>query len=137
MIPIPYLKEALGVALIAALAFAGVQTVKLRILNAELDAAVAQTEVCYDNVNRCMSTVVGLRAELDAQSQAIRDAAEAGRKAAELQRELDRKAADLRNAERLIAAIQSENTDLRERAKELDTCSTCLLVLQSIAGVLP
>lgn len=137
MIPIPYLREVLGGLLAVSLIVNVVQGVKAKVLGAELDAAVAQTEVCYQNVTRCQSTVVGLREQIEDQNAAIQAAIEAGNAAQAAQHEADLLAQRLDNANRLIRKIQSENVDLRDQAKELDTCSTCLLVSQSIAGALP
>ena len=137
MLPVPYLKEALAGLLFLLLLLLGVQTVRLNITKANLRASEAEAAGYVEQLHRANSTLVELRASIETQNQAIRDAELAGAEAQAAQRKIEELYRRLDNAERLMRQIQSENTDLRDLASELDDCGTCDLVLQSIAGVLP
>lgn len=133
MIPIPYLQEALGGALVLSLVFGGVQTVKLKILDAELDAAVAQTEVCYQNVEKQRSTVVDLREQITKQNAQILEQHVIGMKNQALQKRNEELAERLDTQKRLTDEIQRKYDEM----PQLTPCETCDSVLRSIAGVGP
>lgn len=137
MIPIPYLKEALaGACLLLVLACVGLG-VALKTANARLDARGAEVVALKQQVELAGQQVLTSLAKIDEQNERIRKAELLGAKAAAAQTEIDRMAAQLNNQKALLAKIQLENIDLRERVEGLSLCETYELCLRSIAGVLP
>lgn len=137
MLPIPYLNQILGGGLVVALAFAGVQTVRLKMEMATTDALSANLEVCHLNVERAGQHVLTLRRSIDEQNAEIDAARELGLEAQAAMDKVAEYTRRLARAEDLLQQLSSEHEDLESRAADLSTCETYELVLRSIAGDLP
>ena len=137
MIPIPYLREALGGACLLLLIACVALGVALKTANARLDAKTEMVVALEQQVASAGQQLLTSQKKIDEQNETIRKAEIAGAKAQATQAEVDRMAKQLDNQKALIQRIQRENIDLRERAKDLTVCETYELCLRSIAGVLP
>lgn len=82
------------------------------------------------------ATIETLRTKIEEQNQAIEDAAELGRLAADRQATIDRLMADLARAESDLEVIADKYVQLREQAVGMDECTTFRTALLAIAGVI-